>query len=123
MNQSLFTRLVICIAAFGFCLYSYIDAQNQVTRLRLEIPMVAKQIKDVKEKNTRLQYEIDLFESPEHLIELARSSEFAHLKHPMQRDILTMQQGLALQVPSFGKEDVADKQSKVKFAMAPGANN
>ena len=98
------------------CFYSYIDKQNAVTRRRLEIPVLAKEIKDLKEENTRLQYEIDLFESPEHLMELARHSEFSHLKHPMLKEIITMQEGLALQVSTAEKKAAAAR-PKLKFAI------
>ncbi|MBS0603864.1 MAG: hypothetical protein JSS60_02375 [Verrucomicrobia bacterium] len=110
-------RILVCIGAFGLFLYSYIDKQNAVTRRRLEIPVLAKEIKDLKEANTHLQYEIDLFESPEHLMELARHSEYSHLKQPMLKEILTMQEGLALDVSSEAQEEKAAARPKVKFAI------
>lgn len=116
-NKILLLRILICIGASGVFLYSYVDKQNHVTRRRLEIPVLAKKIKDLNEQNTRLQYEIDLFESPEHLMELARHSEFSHLKHPMLKEILTMQEGLALQVFSEEKKDTASVRPKLKFAI------
>ena len=116
-NKGLLIRLLVCILFGGMLLYSYVDKQNAVTQRRLEIPVLAKQIKDLKEENTRLQYEIDLFESPEHLMELARHSEFSHLKHPMFKEILTLQEGLALQVSSDEKEAQAAVGPKVKFAI------
>jgi hypothetical protein len=116
-NKGPLLRILICIGAGGVCLYSYIDKQNVVTRRRLEIPVLAKEIKDLKEENTRLQYEIDLFESPERLMELARHSEFSHLKHPMLKEILTMQEGLALQVSSAEKKELVAARPKLKFAI------
>lgn len=116
-NKGLFLRILVCIGACGGFLYSYVDKQNAVTRCRLEIPVLAKQIKDMQEENTRLQYEIDIFESPEHLMELARHSEFSHLKHPMLKEIVTMQEGLALQVSSDEKEEKITARPKVKFAI------
>ncbi len=111
-------RVLICISACGTFLYSYIDKQNAVTRRRLEIPVIAKEIKDLKEEKTRLQYEIDLFESPEHLIELARHSEFSHLKHPMLKEIVTLQEGLALQTSvQEEKKDRSSARPKLKFAI------
>lgn len=116
-NKGLLIRILVCIGACGVFLYSYVDKQNAVTRRRLEIPVLAKEIKDLKEENTHLQYEIELFESPEHLMELARHSEFSHLKHPMLKEIMTMQEGLALQVPSDEKKDLANARPKLKFAI------
>ena len=116
-NKGPLTRLLICIGVGGVFLYSYIDKQNDVTQRRLSIPVLAKEIKDLKEANTHLQYEIDLFESPEHLMELARHSEFSHLKHPMLKEIVTMQEGLALQITSGEKEQIAAARPKFKFAI------
>jgi hypothetical protein len=110
-------RILVCIGVFGVFLYSYIDTQNAVTRRRLEIPVLAKEIKDLKEAKTRLQYEIDLFESPEHLMELARHSEYSHLKQPMLKEILTMQEGLALEISSGEEEEKGAARPKLKFAI------
>jgi hypothetical protein len=41
-SRSMLSRLLVCIAVFGVLLYSYVDRQNDVTRLRLEIPQLAK---------------------------------------------------------------------------------
>lgn len=116
-NTGLLIRLLVCIASGGALLYSYIDKQNEVTYRRLKVPVLAKQIKDLKEENTQLQYEIDLFESPQHLMELARHCEFSHLKHPMLKEIVTLQEGLALQVSSEEKRDPTAVRPKVKFAI------
>ncbi len=110
-------RILICIGVFGVSLYSYVDKQNEVTRRRLEIPVIAKEIKDLKEANTRLKYEIDLFESPEHLMELARHSEYSHLKQPMFKEVITMQQGLALEVSSEDTDEKTPSRPKLKFAI------
>ncbi|GEM_PF-555774 len=110
-------RVLICIGAFGLSLYSYIDKQNAVTKRRLEIPVVAKEIKDLKEANTRLQYAIDLFESPEHLMELARHNEYSHLKQPLLKEIITLQEGLALETSSESSEEKAAGKPKLKFAI------
>jgi hypothetical protein len=118
-NQGPLVRILVCIGIAGGFLYSYVDKQNEVTRRRLEIPVLSRQIKDLKEENTLLQYEIDLFESPEHLMELARHSEFSHLKHPMLREVLTMREGVSLQVSSGADEEkvAARLGTKVKFAI------
>ncbi len=121
MYKGPLTRMLICIGVCGVFLYSYVDKQNAVTRRRLDIPVLAKEIKDLKEENTRLQYEIDLFESPERLMELARHTEFAHLKQPMLKEIITLQEGLALQIASDEKEEKVEK-SKIKLATSPLQN-
>ncbi len=79
-------RMFFCIAAAGIALYSYIDKQNDLTELRLAIPVLAKEVKGIQEENIRLHYEIDRFESPLHLMELMRKPEFSHLKFPYLQD-------------------------------------
>jgi hypothetical protein len=116
-NRGSLIRILVCIAACGGFLYSYVNTQNSITRLRLEIPVLASKIKELKAENTRLQYEVDLFESPQHLIDLARRSEFSHLKHPMLKEVLTMQEGLALQVSSNEQEEKVVVRPKVTFAI------
>jgi hypothetical protein len=110
-------RILFCISVFGIFLYCYIDKQNAVTRRRLEIPVIAKGIADIKEFNTRLKYQIDLFENPEHLMQLAGYSQYSHLKQPMLKEILTLQEGLALEVSSEDREEKMDVRPKLKFAI------
>lgn len=117
--KAVLLRVLICIGGCGAFLYSYVDKQNAVTKRRLDIPVLSKEIKDIKEENTHLRYEIEIFESPEHLMELARHSEFSHLRHPMLKEVVSMQEGLALQVSS--DEVVAEEKSaarpQVKFPI------
>lgn len=96
-------RIFLCIFCAGVLLYSYIEQQNALTRLRLDIPVLSKEIRDLKETNTHLRYEIERFESPEHLLELSTSSAFSHLKHPLLKDIVALPQGVALQISSEEK--------------------
>lgn len=116
-TRGILSRILVCIAVFGVLLYSYVDKQNDVTRLRLKIPQLAKEIKDLKEENTRLQYEIDLFESPQNLMKLASGSEFAHLRHPMFKDIMTMEQGIALQIASDETGETLSVKPKLPLAV------
>lgn len=75
-------RFFVCIFAIGVSLIAYIDKQNEVTELRLAIPVLAKDVRSIQEENIRLKYEIESFESPIHLMELMRKPEFGHLKYP-----------------------------------------
>jgi hypothetical protein len=79
-------RCLICITAGGFALFSHIDKQNELTELRLAIPVLAKEVKALTEENISLKYDVDRFESPIHLMELMRKPEFGHLKFPYTKD-------------------------------------
>src|SRR5262245_8536307 len=87
VHRGLSIRILICIFATGLTLYAYVDKQNDLTELRLVIPQLAKEVKNIQEENISLQYEIDRFESPIHLLELSRKPEFSHLKFPFVNDI------------------------------------
>lgn len=88
--MELFVRLLICISFAGLLLYKYIDKVNDLTELRLSIPILAREVKEIHERNLELQYAIDCFESPLHLMELARKPEFGHLKFPTIKEILQL---------------------------------
>jgi hypothetical protein len=111
MRHSLLFRVFLCVGAFCFCVYEYIDMQNEITKKRLAIPLLAQQVKLCKEKNTCLRYEIDRFESPQNLLQLAASPQYAHLKQPMLKDVIALQELPALS-PAMDKT-VAKKDSVV----------
>lgn len=90
MNKGVLFRLFLAILTLGIFLYAYINKQNAITELRLSIPAMAKELEVAKQENTRLQFEIDQFENPLHLMELARRPEFRHLKHPLLKEIVTL---------------------------------
>lgn len=93
--KGLLLRLGVCLSMLALYLYSYLDMQNQQTHLKIRLPEVEKEIKLIQEENRRLAYEIDQFESPANLIELAHHPEYAHLKHPLLKEILTVPEALA----------------------------
>lgn len=111
-------RVLTCIFFFGFSLYSYIDKQNELTDLKLRIPRIAKEIKSIREENTRLQYEIQQFESPENLMELAK--QYPHLKHPVLDEILTLKEGIAIRLEE--KDEKISSEIKPKVSLAIGTN-
>lgn len=121
MNRGIVIRILLCIGVFGGCLYSYLDQQNQLTSLRLHIPVVAKEVKDLNEEDVRLQFEIDLFESPQHLMELMALSEYSHLKHPLTKHVVQLSEGIALQLPSGSvpQGDGDSSQAALVMGVAP----
>lgn len=99
MRIDLISKVVICISSFGGVLCAYLQQQNDLTKLRIRIPELAKEVRLIEEENARLKLEIDRYENPKHLMELARRPEFSHLKHPLLDDILVVKAGEALQTP------------------------
>jgi hypothetical protein len=100
--MGLLIRVFVCIFFAGLTLYKYIDKLNELTELKLSIPVLAKEVKEINEKNLELQYEIERFESPIHLMELARKPEFGHLKYPAINDVIILAE------PSLQKKEKKD---------------
>lgn len=92
--RQLLVQMGVCFAISGFFLYSYLDEQNDLTQLKMKIPQKEKEIQSLMEENRRLTYQVERFESPSNLMELAHLPEFRHLKHPSLREILTVQEAL-----------------------------
>ena len=88
MNMAFLLRFFVCIAICGISLYAYVDKHNALTRKRMQLPISTKELALVEEENVRLQFAIEKFENPLHLMELARKPEFSHLKHPFVKDII-----------------------------------
>ncbi len=116
MNKGTILRTSACIFTFALWLYSYIEKQNELTDFRIRIPELAKAVKGLHEENIRLQYAIDQYENPQHLIELSRHVEFAHLKHPLEKEVLTCKEGLAIYPEAPAKKETLSIKPKHTLA-------
>jgi hypothetical protein len=97
--MGLLIRLWICVFFAGLTLYKYIDKLNELTELRLTIPSITKELKEIQEKNTEFYYAIEQFENPAHLMELAKKPEFGHLKYPSMTDVLLIPEETIIDFP------------------------
>jgi hypothetical protein len=86
-------RLCVCIFIVGMSLYAYVNKHNMLTEVQMRLPVLAKELALSDEENVRLQFAIEKFENPLHLMELARKPEYSHLKHPYTRDIIYLHLG------------------------------
>lgn len=116
MNRGVFLKLFFCILCVGFCLYSYIDMQNEITKLRILAPQLADQVRRIEEENTRFSYDIEAFKSPENLMVLAQRSEFAHLKYPTCSEVVTLRHSDLLITPEEKTIRLARKKPTITFA-------
>lgn len=90
--NSLLIKLLVCLIAAGITLYAIVEHQNGLTELRVAIPALNAEVKDLLEENLRLEYQLDCFENPVHLLELARKPEFGHLKYPNSDEVIVLPQ-------------------------------
>lgn len=91
-SRSRFTLGCILISLLSpmLALYLHIHNQNQLTEMRREIPALQRQVKKIQEENRSLQYVKDSFESPLHLMEMARRPEYSHLKYPYLNEVIIL---------------------------------
>ncbi|MEM8727174.1 MAG: hypothetical protein AAGE99_00445, partial [Chlamydiota bacterium] len=88
MSKGLLVRLLICVFISGSLLYTYIDRQNDLTELKMEIPKLIQSLKRLEEENTHLSLAIERLESPDRLIKLLRQQEYSHFKYPYIDEIV-----------------------------------
>lgn len=93
----LFLKLFFCLLVLGVTLNALIVKGNQVTKMRLMIPALAKKVRMLEEENSRLMYEIEQFENPIHLTELQKKPELSHLKFPYLDEIVILHEPPALE--------------------------
>ena len=109
-GKATIVQIFTCLIAVSACWFSYLEKQNELTELRLYAPKLVQEIKGIREKNTQLKYQIQQLESPENLMKLSSEARFNHLKHPLGKDILVLQEN---------KEQFSTKNSNTLAAGAP----
>lgn len=97
LKKRIIVQIGICMITVALSFYFYLEKQNRLTDLRIKIPKEAKENLMLKEEIARLQYEIDRFEDPQNLMHIAAMPEYSHLQHPFLPNVVTVEEGLALQ--------------------------
>lgn len=92
-RKATIVQIFTCLIAVSACWFSYLEKQNELTSLRLYAPKLVQEVKNIREKNMEMRYQIQQLESPEKLMELTQDARFHHLKHPFGKDILVLQEG------------------------------
>lgn len=87
MNRYRFSRLLVCLSLLCCTLYRYIDKQNDLTKLRLEIPCLWAQLRQIEQENVALSFLLEKLESPEHLLQIAFLPEYQYLEYLSEEKI------------------------------------
>jgi hypothetical protein len=115
MNR--FMRLLICLLFLGINLYCYIDMTNRQTQMRLELPKYEKAIEMLSQQNIQLKYELENFNNPQHLLELAKQPEYSHLKFPFMEEVLVISSEIAKKHEPY--RDEIDQSQNASYAKWP----
>jgi hypothetical protein len=97
----------LSLLSFTGVLFALLHQNHDLTKLRKLLPELAKDVRVLEEENSRLLYEIERFENPKHLLDLAKRPEFCHLHHPYDEEILVVH----LPEDKSPKETVSNKKS------------
>ena len=88
MLQLTLFRMITSILFFCLFLYLYIDMQNSVTKLRLKIPPISDEVRELEEVQKSLLYQKARYEDPKALMKLLRKPEFSYLKKPTLENVI-----------------------------------
>ncbi len=100
MNKGPLGKILICGVSFSMALCAYLHARNDVTKLMIQLPKLSKELSLIQEQNTILQFEVEKFENPAFLLNLLKTTEYAHLlsKESSQTIALEVSKDAARQV-------------------------
>jgi len=121
MSKQNVIRLLCCLVILSVYFYLVIQKQNSVNYLSLQIPKLQKDLKTLEEENLKLQFESDCFESPDHLMQLVKKEGFTHLRYPIIKDVLSVPEGLALQLENQ-EPNKTFRRFKTEPVLAVGAS-
>lgn len=87
MSKYLFIRLIVCFIVSCSLLYCYVNKQNDLMKLRLKIPSLWSEYRQLEQETIALGFLIDKLESPEHLMQIAELSDYTYLHYPTDKDV------------------------------------
>ncbi|MCH9632905.1 MAG: hypothetical protein S4CHLAM6_12490 [Chlamydiae bacterium] len=116
-------RVLICLVVFGLGSFLYVDQLNQQTALRFQIPAIEKEIEEITQQNVQLAFQLENFNNPQHLLELAKQPEYSHLKFPFMEEVMVISSEIAKRYESTSEEiGPADQRSLVKWPIYLGSS-
>ena len=116
-------RVMICLLTLGLGSFLYVDKLNQQTALRFQIPSLEKEIEEISQKNIQLAYQLENFNNPQHLLELAKQPEYSHLKFPYMEEVMVISSEIAKRYESTSEETrPLDQRSLAKWPIYLGSS-
>ena len=83
-------RLLGCVLLFGGTLTLFLEQNNRLTKLRMELPHLQQELATGRDREQVLQVELERQESPDKLLEWARRPEFSHLEYPVRDEVVDL---------------------------------
>lgn len=86
MNDTM--RFISIVSLFALLLFIYIKEHHEILTLRMHIPLMEKEIREIKEDNLQMEFTLREFLNSHHLIQLARDPTYSHLVYPKENEII-----------------------------------
>ena len=86
--MSRFLQAILSLVVIASASFIYLYELNELTRRRLEVPKIEKELKILQEEIATLTFEIERAESPEKMEELLKNPDFPTLVMPKEDEIL-----------------------------------
>lgn len=90
--MNLLYQIWIGIFIVGFCFYLYVDRQNDLIKLQIELPLVRKELRLLEEENRQLLFAIEEVENPSRIMQLRKDPKFSHLKEVHEDAIIILEE-------------------------------
>lgn len=90
--MNLLYQIWIGIFVVGLCFYLYVDRQNDLIKLQIELPLLRKELRLLEEENRQLLFAIEESESPLRIMQLRKDPKFSHLKDPHEDTIIILEE-------------------------------
>lgn len=106
-------RFALGSAFIGSALFYYLETQNELSTLKMAMPLLAKEIEEIGAHNQRLRFEVECFENPLHLMQLLDQPQFSHMRFPLETEVLA--------IAPKKSEPVNPSSNRWEFPIALGA--
>ncbi len=90
--MNLLHQIWIGIFVVGLCFYLYVDRQNDLIKLQIELPLLRKELRLLEEENRQLLFAIEEFENPLRIMQLRKDPRFNYLKEPHEDVIIILEE-------------------------------
>ena len=91
MDKKCLVKILICLVFFSSSLCMHINITNNVTKSLIKIPALSNEVSSLEEEVLILQYQFQKFESPDNLLALLKTKEYAHLVPQVNNEIICIE--------------------------------
>ena len=100
---------ILFLGTLTGCFFLYLNIQNRLAALQLQLPAKQAELRLLNERNTYLYFALEAWESPAHLLQLLKESPYSSLKHPLAGEVLEVEQCVVCQTAGVISEPTEER--------------